>query len=152
MYNVLLSTHSILRWLLLATLLFAIVRAFMGWMGNKPYKKVDNFARLFTVIFAHLQLIVGLGVYFSSPLVKNFRADIGEGMKDSIMRFFGMEHLVMMVIAIIVITVFSSMSKRKKEDKKKFRVMAIGFTIALLIIFASIPWPWMEAGAGRGWW
>jgi uncharacterized membrane protein len=60
-----------------------------------------------------------------------------------------MEHLLMMVIAIVVITVFSSISKRKKEDQKKFRVMAIGFTIALLIIFASIPWPWSSDSVAR---
>jgi hypothetical protein len=56
------------------------------------------------------------------------------------MRFFGMEHITMMVIAIVIITIGSAKVKRQPTDQQRFKTMAIWFTIALMIIFSSIPW------------
>jgi hypothetical protein len=148
--SILVHSHSGLRWIVLLTLLFAILRGYSGWLGGRKWIKADNMARMFAVISAHLQLVLGVVLYFVSPKVSAFRADIGAGMKDSLLRFFAMEHSLMMVIAVILLTVFSAVAKRKTDDKKKFRLMAIGFTIVLLIILAMIPWPWSGSHPG-GW-
>jgi hypothetical protein len=140
MYLVLLPIHSITRWLVLASLLFAIYRSYQGWLGNKPYTELDNGARLAAVNIAHIQLVLGLWLYFISPIVSYFLHNFKTAVHERQIRFFGMEHVTMMVIAIVVITIGSAKTKRKTTDNEKFKTMAIWFTIALLIIFSSIPW------------
>ena len=145
MHNFLLHAHSGLRWIVLLSLLFAILMGYSGWLGGRKWGKADHLSRVIAVISAHLQLLVGVVLYLVSPLVKVFFNDAAANMKDPIIRFFTMEHSLMMFIAVILLTVFSAMAKRKTEDKKKFRLMAIGFTLVLLIIFAMIPWPWSSS-------
>jgi len=140
MYQILLPLHSVTRWLVLLSLLFAIYRGYRGWLGNKPYTTVDNAARLFAVNIAHIQLVIGLWLYFISPIVNYFLHNFKEAVHDRQIRFFGMEHITMMLIAIIFITIGSAKAKLKTTDKEKFKTMAIWFTISLLLIFTSIPW------------
>jgi hypothetical protein len=140
MYQILLPLHSVTRWLVLLSLLFAIYRGYRGWLGNKPYTAIDNAARLFAVNIAHIQLVIGLGLYFISPIVNYFLHNFKEAVHERQIRFFGMEHITMMLIAIVFITIGSAKTKRKTTGKEKFKTMAIWFTISLLLIFTSIPW------------
>ncbi|MCO5946636.1 hypothetical protein [Mucilaginibacter flavidus] len=140
MYQILLPLHSVTRWLVLLSLLFAIYRGYRGWLGNKPYTTVDNAARLFAVNIAHIQLVIGLWLYFISPIVNYFLHNFKEAVHERQIRFFGMEHITMMAIAIVFITIGSAKAKRKPTDKDKFKTMAIWFSISLLLIFTSIPW------------
>ncbi|MEO8821721.1 MAG: hypothetical protein ABI267_01660 [Ginsengibacter sp.] len=141
MYPELLALHSIFRWLVLATLLFAIYRGYKGWFGNKLFSKFDNSIRHWTATVAQIQLIIGLSLYSISPIVHYFLHHFKEAVREREIRFFGMEHSVMMSIAIIVITIGSIIAKRKSKDKEKFKTMAIWFSIGLFIILTSIPWP-----------
>jgi len=140
MYQILLPLHSVTRWLVLLSLLFAIYRGYRGWLGNKPYTTIDNGARLFAVNIAHIQLVIGIWLYFISPIVNYFLHNFKEAVHERQIRFFGMEHVTMMVIAIVFITIGSAKAKRKTTDREKFKTMAIWFTISLLLIFTSIPW------------
>ena len=140
MYQILLPLHSITRWLVLLSLLFAIYRAYRGWLGSKPYTKIDNAARLFALNMAHMQLVIGIWLYFISPVVSYFLHNFKAAVHERQIRFFGMEHITMMLVAIIFITIGSAKAKRKETDKEKFKTMAIWFTISLLLIFTSIPW------------
>jgi hypothetical protein len=140
MYSLLLIFHSLFRWLVLASLLFTLYRAYRGWFSNKPYSKLDNTVRHTTATIAHIQLIIGLWLYSISPIIEYFLHNFKEAVHERQIRFFGMEHSTMMLIAIIVITIGSSRAKRKLTDKEKFKTMAIWFTIGLLIILTSIPW------------
>lgn len=140
MYPHLLATHSLFRWLVLASLLFALFRAYRGWLANKEFTKLDNTVRHTTATIAHIQLLIGLVLYFISPIVDYFLKNFKEGMGERELRFFGMEHITMMLIAIILITIGSAKAKRKTEDKQKFKTMAIWFTIGLLVMLSSIPW------------
>jgi hypothetical protein len=140
MYQSLLILHSLVRWLVLISLLFAIVRAYNGWLGNKRLLKMDNTARMVAVTSAHIQLVIGIGLYFISPVVRYFLNYFKEAVHQREIRFFGMEHITMMVVAITLLTIGSAKTKRKTTDRQKFKTMAIWFTIALLIIFLSIPW------------
>ena len=140
MYYTLLTLHSLVRWLVLISLLVAIVRAYSGWLGNKPFLKGDNRARIVAATTAHIQLVIGIWLYLISPVVRYFLNYFKLAVHQREIRFFGMEHITMMLIAIVLLTIGSAKTKRQTTDQQKFKTMAIWFTIALLIIFLSIPW------------
>lgn len=140
MYAFLLSLHSLVRWFVLAGLFFSIYRGYRGWLGNKSFTKTDNAGRVTAATAAHIQLVLGLWLYFISPVVSYFLHNFGIAVHQRVIRFFGMEHITMMLLAIVLITIGSAKAKRKSADKEKFKTMAIWFTIALVIIISSIPW------------
>jgi cell division protein FtsW (lipid II flippase) len=140
MYSVLLTIHSLVRWLVLISLLVAICKAYKGWLGNEKYTRADDIIRSATVNISHLQMVLGIGLYCISPVVRYFMSYFKKAVHEREIRFFGMEHITMMLIAIVLITVGSAKAKRQTTDRQRFRIMAIWFTIALIIIFASIPW------------
>jgi cation transport ATPase len=131
-------------------LLISIIKAFNGWGLKKTYTGGDRKLALFTVISAHLQLVIGLVLYFISPAVKNALADMGKAMSDTAQRFWAVEHISMMLLAIILITVGSVRAKKQATDEAKHKQIAVFFLIALAIIFIAIPWPW-KTELGRGW-
>ncbi len=141
MYPHILALHSLFRWLVLASMLYAIYRAYKGWLGNKPFSKHDNTVRHITATIAHIQLIIGLCLYFISPLISYFLHEYKDAVHQRQVRFFGMEHSLMMFVGIIIITIGSAIAKRKPTDQQKFKAMAIWYTIGLLIILLNIPWP-----------
>jgi len=142
MYEALKSAHSGLRWVALILILWAIFNAF----SSKEFNKREKLVNLFSMVILHLQLIMGLILYFISPKVKFF-----EGwMKDAVYRFYGMEHLAGMLIAVVLITIGYSKSKRAKTAAEKFKPIKIFYLIGLIIILASIPWPF-RANLGGAW-
>ncbi|HEX8023872.1 hypothetical protein [Mucilaginibacter sp.] len=140
MYAFILALHSLIRWFVLASLLFALYRAYAGWLGNKVYSKFDDRVRVISATIAHIQLTVGLWLYFISPIANYFISHFKEAVHERQIRFFGMEHVTMMLIGITLITIASAKAKRKTTDQEKFKTMAIWLTIALLVILSSIPW------------
>ncbi|QEC79952.1 hypothetical protein [Mucilaginibacter ginsenosidivorax] len=140
MYGTLLALHSLTRWLVLSTLLFAIFGAYRGWLLQKPYLKFDNIVRHTIATVAHIQLILGIWLYCISPVVAYFLHHFGTAVHERAIRFFGMEHITMMLIGITLITIGSARSKRQLNDQQKFKTMAIWFTVALVVILSSIPW------------
>jgi hypothetical protein len=140
MYITLLALHSLLRWLVLSSLLFAIIRSYRGLLGNKPYSKFDNTVRHTTATIAHVQLLAGVWLYFISPIVAYFLHNFKTAMHIRDLRFFGMEHITMMLTGIVLISLGSAKAKRTAFDKDKFRIQAIWFTIGLLVILSSVPW------------
>ncbi len=95
------------------------------------------------MILVHLQLVIGLILYSISPKV--LLKDIGSTMKDPLFRFFAVEHLIGMLIAIIIITIGRSKSKKINEDIKKHKIIFVYYLIGLVIIFMSIPWPFLKS-------
>jgi len=140
MYPILLALHSLVRWFVLAGLLFAIIRAYRGWLGNKVFTKFDERIRWTTATIAHIQLIIGVWLYFISRIVTYFLHNFKEAVGQRQVRFFGMEHVTMMLTAIVIITIGSAKAKRKVTDREKFKTMAVWFAIGLIIILTSVPW------------
>lgn len=140
MYAAVLALHSLVRWLVLISLLLAIFRAYNGWFTGRKFSRFDNRIRLISTTTAQIQLVLGLWLYVISPVIILFLQHFKEMVHERQIRFFGMEHSTMMLIAIILITIGAAKAKRKQKDKEKFKTMAIWFTIALLIILSSIPW------------
>ena len=140
MYPILLSLHSMIRWLVIISLLFAVYRAYSGWRSAKAFSKLDDRARFITTTIAQIQLVLGLWLYFVSPVVDYFLKNFSEAVHMREIRFFGMEHITMMVIAVVVLTIGSIKVKRASGDQEKFGRMFFWFATVLLIIFLSIPW------------
>jgi cytochrome b561 len=136
------------RWLVLVSLIFALFRAYSGLRSKNAFSKTDNAARHWAATFAHIQLVLGVWLYFISPVINYFLDNYSDAVHQREIRFFGMEHSLMMMIAIIIITIGSARAKRKASDNAKFKTMAIWFTIGLIIILTSIPWPFSPL-AGR---
>ncbi len=144
MYNGLLHAHSGLRWIVLVLIVWALFKAISGWMGKKEYQKSDRISALLALIFTHIQLLIGLGLYFISPKV-SFQSGV---MESQLLRFYTVEHMSMMIIAIALITIGFSTAKRMSDSVAKHKRVAITYGIGLLIIIASIPWPFRGLGAG----
>lgn len=140
MFPTLLTLHSLVRWLVLIGLLLSILTSWNGLSKQRTFSKNDNLIRIFTVSIAHLQLILGLWLYFISPIVDYFLQHFQTAVHEREVRFFGMEHITMMVIAITLITIGAAKAKRKPTDAEKFKTMLLWSSVALLIIFFSIPW------------
>lgn len=137
----LIHTHNMLRWLLLIVLLLAIGLAFTGWTGKKEWNKKDKVVSLLLTIFMDIQFLVGIILYaFVSPMTKAAFANFGAAMKNSELRFYAIEHITMMVIALVLVHLGKVKSKKATTPWKKHRVAAIYYTISLLIILAAIPW------------
>lgn len=144
MYKGINHLHSLNRYIILALLLTVIVSSLMKWKGNKPFTKTDDKLNLFTFIATHIQLVLGFVLYFwnKSGLV-NF-----EGMANKTYRFFTVEHTVGMLIAIALITIGRIKGKKITDGVKRHKTTFIYFFIALIIIIASIPWPFRSLGEG----
>jgi hypothetical protein len=144
----LLDVHSALRWigliLLIATIVDSVIRMY------RPFKENERKLALFTLIAFHSQLLTGLILYFVSPTIKGF-IQAGDIMKNSIARFYIVEHLLMMLLAIAIITIGYSRAKRQSESWAKHRMLFFYYLTAFLIILISIPWPFRIVGEGRGW-
>lgn len=141
MYAILILLHSVMRWLVLASLLYAIYRAFTGYLGQRDFSKTDDRARHWTATISHIQLMIGLTLYLQSPIIKYFWKHSKELTGNLDLVFFGLIHIVLMLTAIIIITIGSALAKRQSDDKEKFRTILVWFSIALLIIVIAIPWP-----------
>lgn len=130
-----------MRWLVLASLLYAIYRAYKGYTLNSQFSKSDNAVRHWTATIAHIQLVIGITLYTQSPIIKYFWHNFKEAIQNMDVAFYGLIHIILMLTAIILITIGSSLTKRKTTDKEKFKTVLIWFLISLIIIFIAIPWP-----------
>lgn len=134
MLNFIRQFHSGFRYAVFVLLIVAILFAIIGWLGNKPYKDDNRKLNLFAMISAHVQLLIGLVLYFISPLVSFTK----ETMKQPTMRYFTVEHWVMMLIAIALITIGHSKSKKAVTPQAKHKAIAIFYTIAFLVVIAAL--------------
>lgn len=150
MYVGLLHLHSFLRWVIIVLLLVNIGRLLFS--TNKPLLGADKKKALFLLISAHTTLLLGLYQYFfgSNGFVWIKQSGMAAVMKDSYMRFWAVEHIFGMIVAIALITVGYSNVKKGLGTTTKSKKAGILFLIALLIILATVPWPF-RTGIGRSW-
>lgn len=143
-YQLLIDAHSILRWVVVLTLLWSLLRYWSGLLSKSEFTRQDRMAGLVFTSFLNLQFLLGIILYASSPLTKAAMANFGAAMKDPTLRFFAVEHPTGMLLAVIIAQVGFSMAKRAPSDRAKFLRGAIAYTISGLLIVASIPWPFMK--------
>ena len=132
--------HSYWAYLVLLILVFAVVNSIIGYTQKKKFTDKDLRIGLFTLIVAHIQLLIGLGWYFMSPWYKALKDGASDVMSSKPIRLLAVEHPIMMILAIVLITIGWSKHKKKTTDASKFKTFTIFYGIALLFILSKIPW------------
>ena len=142
MYRAIYYLHSYWAYLVVLVVFLATLNALIGVFTKKPYGAKDFRISLFALICTHLQLLIGLIMFFVSPKVVWFsgNVDMGMVMKDSMMRLYNVEHPLMMIIAVALITIGYSKHKKKLSSAPKFKTLAVFYVLALAAILAMIPW------------
>jgi hypothetical protein len=152
LYSAFLHIHSVGRWIVLLLLIFAILNSLIA--ADRPYIRTDNRLGTLLTIFADIMLLIGFYLWYAGPRgYKTYQAigNMSAVMKDSVARFFVVEHLAGMLIAIILIHIGKAQGKKKISDRSKHRRTMIFYLVALLIILASVPWPFRMVGTGSHW-
>lgn len=141
MYSFVLFLHSILRWLVLATGVLAVAKAASA-PANRPTTGLEEKLSGWFVASMDLQLLLGLLLYgVLSPFTTEAFGDMGAAMRNGQLRFWVVEHPLMMIIAVVLAHVGRARSKRVADPRRRRRAVTIFYTLALLAVLASIPWP-----------
>jgi len=142
MYPYVQFVHSYWAYLVLLMLTVTTVNSVVSYFGDKEYGARDMRLALFTLIVTHIQLLIGIVLYFLSPLGAKAIASEGmaAAMKDPAIRLYVVEHPIAMILAVVFITVGYSRHKKKLTSRPKFKQLAIFYTLALLAMLSMIPW------------
>ena len=145
-YSITLFLHSWMRWAVVISALLVCVQAWRGWSGGAVWDATKaRFASWF-VNTTSIQLVLGLVLYgFLSPITTAAFSNMGNAMKDSVVRFWAVEHMSMMVVAVALAHIGAGRVKKAADDQAKHRAAAIFFTIAIAVILLSIPWAGLTA-------
>lgn len=146
LYTLFVTVHSVVRWVVLIAGVAAAAMALAGWLGKRPWTKRDDQVGLIFTISMDVQLLVGLILYvFLSPLTQVAFQNFSGAMQDGVLRFFAIEHIFTMVIAVVLAHVGRAMSRRAAEAKKHQRA-ALWYGLSVLALLAGIPWPFLGHG------
>lgn len=143
-YSILRHAHSVNRWFVLLFLILSLVLAVIKMESKKEYSSFDRLSSMLTMSFTHLQLLLGVVLYFISGKVVFSSASF----KNDMLRFFLVEHVGLMLVAIAIITIGYSKIKKAADSRMKRKRTLIYYGIALIIILLSLPWPWQKLSAG----
>ena len=141
MYPIVLSLHNLLRWVVLAAAIVAVLRALAGWLGRKPWTPASaGPGRLFTITL-DVQFLVGILLYgVLSPVTRAAFADMGGAMAQRDIRFFVAEHAVAMVLALAVAHMGKALAPKAATDAGRYRRATLWYGAALLLIVGGMPW------------
>jgi ABC-type dipeptide/oligopeptide/nickel transport system permease component len=141
MYAILQTTHSLFAFAVLAVLALATINALSSYILRKDFTDKDLRISLFALIFSHIQLLLGLVMYFMSPYFEMITSSgMGSVMKDSAIRLYAIEHPLMNILAIALITIGWSKHKKETESAGKFRKIMFFYGLGLLFIASRIPY------------
>lgn len=136
-----LGLHNLIRWVVIAAGVWATLRFWRGWLGRRTWGSGESTAARLFVIVLDVQLLVGIVLYaFFSPLTRGAFKDMGAAMRDAPVRYFVVEHVAVMLIAIVAAHVASARLKRAASDAAKFQIAAMWFGIALAAVLGFVPW------------
>jgi hypothetical protein len=141
LYQHLITIHSIFRWLVIASLVVAIIVSAKGYFQHQFFSKKDDAIRHWIATIAHVQLIIGVLLYIKSPTIKYFWKNFNEAIKYADTVFFGLVHIGLMLLSVVLVTIGSALAKRKLADTQRYKTMLVWFSFSLFIILIAIPWP-----------
>jgi hypothetical protein len=142
MYTTVILLHSLVRWAVLATGVFAAVRGISGWRSGRPWTLADDRAALWFTSALDLQMLLGLLLYFwLSPITTAALHDFGSVMPNAALRFWAIEHPVGMIVGIALAHIGRGRLRKIAADARRHRTAAVFFTLSLLVVILSIPWP-----------
>jgi len=142
MYSTVQFIHSWWAYLVLFMLVIASINSLAGLVGKKEYQPRDFRIALFTLIVTHIQLLIGLILWFISPLgLKNItNLGMGEVMGNSLYRLYAVEHPTVMILTVVLVTIGYSRHKKKLVSEAKFRQLTLFYTLGLILMLSRIPW------------
>lgn len=149
MYAALLHTHNLTRWIVLVAALVALVWALQAWLGGRPFEKRHRIANLVFVASLDVQLLIGIALYAVSPLVQIALSDMGAAMGIHELRYFAVEHLSIMLVAVALAHVGGALSRRAPDDRGKHGRALLWFGLSTLAVLFAIPW-WRPLFPGMG--
>jgi len=139
-YSLSLVLHGYWRWVVLLTMLAAILVSLAGLVQRRPFAPAGRLTAVFAIAMLDVQFLIGLVLYGISPLVRSALGNMGAAMKNQELRFVTVEHLAGMLLAITLAHVGFALAKRARRDETKNRRIFIFYTISVLVMAASIPW------------
>jgi hypothetical protein len=134
------TLHSYWAYLVIIILIAAVINALIGLFGKKEYGAKDFRVSLFTLIVSHIQLLIGLILYFVSPKFEQWSIMGSEVMKTAGVRLYLVEHPLINIIAIVLITIGYSKHKKKLTSISKFKTILIFYILGLVCLLSRIPW------------
>lgn len=141
MYPTIQMLHSLTAYVVLVLLFVAVLNAIMGSVKKSDFSPRDFKLTLWALIATHIQVVLGLVLYFISPLgIKSFSSNGAQVMKDATLRLFAVEHISVMLIAAVILTVGYSKQKRTEESAVKFKRISIFYGLAFILVLSRIPW------------
>ncbi len=142
MYPLFLSLHSITRWAVIVFGVLVIAQAVLGMSSRRDWRTLDQRGVDGLFWSVNIQIVLGLILYvFLSPIIQDALSDFRGAMRDSRVRFWLIEHMTMMIIALGLVHIGAARVRRAADAVAKHRAALIFFGIALLLILISIPWP-----------
>lgn len=140
MYVGLLHLHNLTRWLVLIAAVFAIAVALRGLLGARPWDKLARVSSSVYVGVLDLQMLIGLVLYVISPLIRAGWGDLAAAMAIQQVRFFTVEHALIMIVAVALAHVGSGLARKASTDRARYGRTSLFFSLSLLAILAGIPW------------
>jgi len=140
MYETIQFIHSYWAYLVLFMLLIASFNGIIGFAANKEYSATNFRLALFTLIVSHIQLLIGIVLYLTPGNLSRFDAGMSEVMNSDTLRLYLVEHPLMMILAIVLITIGYSKHKKKLTSRPKFKMLAIFYGLAFVVVLTRIPW------------
>jgi len=147
MYTFIQKFHSGWAYLALLLLVVAIVNSIIGMSRNKEFSANDRKMGLFGMVFTHVQLLIGLILYFVSPKGYALISQVGMStiMKTAELRLTVIEHPITNILAILFITIGWSKHKKATTSNGKFKSIAVFYAIGLILLLSRIPWNnWLQ--------
>lgn len=142
MYDALQIVHSYWAYLVVLVITLATINALAGFFSKREYAPKDFRISLFGLITTHLQLLIGIIVFFVSPKILWFKegVSVGDIMGDPLLRLYNVEHPFTMILMVVFVTIGYSKHKKKLTSTPKFKMLAIFYTLAWVLMLSRIPW------------
>lgn len=133
--------HNLVRWVVIILGILALVRAYMGFLGNREWTERDRKIGIFFAVSIDIQLLIGLILYlFLSDITRTIFRDFSAAMSNEGIRFFALEHAFYMILAVVFVHLGSMLPRRVDDSRAKFARAAIWFTLTFLVIILGMPW------------
>ena len=146
MYSFVLAVHNVLRWVAIILAIVALLRAYRGWLGRQEWTATDRKIGVFFASAMDLQFLLGLILYIVlSPTTRTAFSNFGAAMRVADVRFFALEHILYMVIAIVCVHIGTAAARKATQAVDKHRQAAIWFSLGGLALLLGMPWfrPWL---------
>lgn len=141
LYSILLPLHSIVRWLVVLAAIAVVGRVFYAWLTKKDWTALDDRLGMIFLMVMDIQVLVGLILYFfASPVTLGALSNFGAAMKNADVRFYAVEHIFVMLVALVIAHVGRAISRKAVTAPAKHRAAALLFGLSILAVLFSIPW------------